>query len=323
MLCVLLALPAQAVAAPAPAAVREVILDTDIGDDIDDAFALALLLSSPELRLDGIVASFGDTGLRARLIERFLRAAGRTDIPVMVGPPTTPGTRFTQAEWASGQKLDVRFPDAVATTLDRLRATPPGRITLVALAPLTTVRAMIDRDPAAFRRLARVVVMAGSIHRGYGRHAGQTSPHPSVEYNARCDPAGLRALLASGVPVELMPLDATEVALDRAPRQRLFAPGARLGRVLQALYRQWARGNPWGSTPTLFDVVPVARLLRPSICALVPLRIDVTGRGMTEAVAGAANASACLDIDRPAVLGLLDARLRAHAPSRPSVAANR
>ena len=308
LLLVLLTVASGAVAAPA-AMVRDVILDTDIGDDVDDAFALALLLSSPELRVDGITASFGDTHLRVRLIERFLHAAGRADIAVGVGPPTAPGTRFTQAGWASAQP-SAAAPDAVAMTLRRLRAAPAGTVTLIALAPLTTVGAMIDRDPGAFRRLARVVVMGGSIRRGYGPHAGETSPRPSDEYNVRCDPAGWRKLLSSGVAVEIMPLDATEIALDAARRQRLFAARP-LGPVLQALYREWARGNPWGSTPTLFDVVPVARLLRPSICRLVPLRIDITDGGGTNVVAGVPNASACLDIDRAAVLDLLDERLRA------------
>ena len=304
---------APAAAAPAPtepaATVRDVILDTDIGDDIDDAFALALLLSSPELHVDFIATSFGDTPLRARLVGRFLRAAARTDIAVGAGPPTAPGARFSQSGWASAAP-PAAAPDAVAAALHRLRAAPAGTVTLIALAPLTTVGAMIERDPGAFRRLARVVVMGGSIRRGYGRHAGETSSRPSDEYNVRCDPAGWRALLSSGVAIEIMPLDATEIALDAPRRKRLFAAASPLGPVLEALYREWARGNRWGTTPTLFDVVPVARLLRPSLCELVPLRIDVTGHGATRVVAGAPNASACLDVNRAAVLDLLEERLR-------------
>ncbi len=302
-------------AASAAPAVREVILDTDVGDDIDDAFALALLLASPELHVDGIMASFGDTHLRARLAERFLRATGRTDIAVGAGPSTPPATRFTQRAWAYAQ-AGATIPDAVTASLDQLRTTPPGRITLIALAPLTTIGAMIDRDPKTFRRLAGVVLMGGSIHRGYGQHAGETSPHPSDEYNVRCDPAGLRKLLASGVAVTLMPLDATEIALDATRRTRLFAAGTPSTDVLQALYAQWVTGNPWGTTPTLFDVVPVAWLLRPSVCEPVPLRIEVGDGGTTRVVAGAPNASVCLDVDKTAVLDLLDARLRPRPRAR-------
>ena len=64
------------------------ILDTDIGDDIDDAFALALLLRSPEIKLLGITTAFADTELRARLTDRYLTAVHRTDIPVAAGRKT-------------------------------------------------------------------------------------------------------------------------------------------------------------------------------------------------------------------------------------------
>ena len=65
-----------------------VIIDTDIGDDIDDAFALALALRSPELHILGVTTTFGDTELRARLLDRYLAAVGPGDIPVAAGPAT-------------------------------------------------------------------------------------------------------------------------------------------------------------------------------------------------------------------------------------------
>src|SRR5437667_11972247 len=62
-----------------------VLLDTDIGDDIDDALALALILSSPEIPLKGVTTVFGDTSLRARLAAYLLHIYGHNDIPVAVG----------------------------------------------------------------------------------------------------------------------------------------------------------------------------------------------------------------------------------------------
>src|ERR1700733_10566816 len=64
---------------------QKVIIDTDIGDDIDDAFAVGLALSSPELKVLGITSAWGDTELRARLLDRLLCETGRADIPVAVG----------------------------------------------------------------------------------------------------------------------------------------------------------------------------------------------------------------------------------------------
>src|SRR5205085_4436469 len=72
-------------ATPQPAPTEKVIIDTDIGDDIDDAFAVALALRSPELQVLGISTTFGDTETRARLLDRLLAEVGRQDIPVAVG----------------------------------------------------------------------------------------------------------------------------------------------------------------------------------------------------------------------------------------------
>ena len=68
-----------------------VIIDTDIGDDIDDAFALALALKSPELKVLGVTTTFGNTEMRARLLDRYLQAVGRSDIPVFAGPDDEDG----------------------------------------------------------------------------------------------------------------------------------------------------------------------------------------------------------------------------------------
>src|SRR5580658_10694916 len=84
-----------------PSTPEKVIIDTDIGDDIDDAFALALALRSPELEILGITTAFGATELRARLVDRYLQAVGRGDIPIAAGIPTQHTNNvFTQAAYA-------------------------------------------------------------------------------------------------------------------------------------------------------------------------------------------------------------------------------
>src|SRR5689334_25428431 len=69
---------------PRTAPAEKVIIDTDIGDDIDDAFAVALALRSHELKILGITTTFGDTEKRAKLLDRLLGEVGRADIPVAV-----------------------------------------------------------------------------------------------------------------------------------------------------------------------------------------------------------------------------------------------
>ncbi|HEX4284719.1 MAG TPA: nucleoside hydrolase, partial [Terracidiphilus sp.] len=79
---------------------QPVIIDTDIGDDIDDAFALALALKSPELKIVGITTTFGDTEMRARIVDRYLAAVGRADIPVAAGPKSQTDNVMTQKAYA-------------------------------------------------------------------------------------------------------------------------------------------------------------------------------------------------------------------------------
>src|SRR6195256_3496617 len=125
--------------APTPALPEKVILDTDIGDDIDDAFAVALALRSPELQILGITTTFGDTETRAKLLDRSLREVGRPDLAVAAGVPSTPKSNFTQRRYAeSGHSAKPSRPYAVAFLLDDIRRNP-GQITLIAIGPLMNV----------------------------------------------------------------------------------------------------------------------------------------------------------------------------------------
>ncbi len=289
------------------AAPQLVILDTDIGDDIDDAFALALALRSPELKILGITTAFGDTELRARLVDRYLAAVGRTDIPVAAGVATPASNVFTQAAYAR-REPDHRHPDAIEFLLGQIRS-HPGEITLIGIGPLTNVEAAIKRDPETFRKLRRVVIMGGSVHRGYDTKDG-VSNKPDAEWNIKCDPAGAKALLASGVPVFMMPLDSTQIHLEPAEREAIFATGSPLTDQLTLLYHQWMAGSEghW-ATPTLFDPVAVTYTFRPDLCPATPMRIEVDSEGFTRPVAGQPNASVCLKSDEKSFLELLRSRL--------------
>jgi inosine-uridine nucleoside N-ribohydrolase len=280
------------------------ILDTDIGDDIDDAFALALALKSPELKLLGITTAFGDTELRARLVDRYLAAIGRTDIPVAIGVPTPHTNVFSQAAYAR-QSPDRIHPDGVEFLLRQIRA-HPGAITLIAIGPQNNIEEAIKRDPVTFRKLKRVVMMGGSIYRGYG----DLSAPPSSEWNVNRDPAGLRALLASGVPVFMMPLDSTQIHLQAPEREKIFAHGSALTDQLTLLYHQWSAGSEGHpDTPTLFDPVAVAYAIRPDLCPATPMRLEVDDKGFTKPVDGSPNAQVCLKSDEKGFLDLLLSRI--------------
>src|SRR5580698_7533885 len=226
---------AQTASKPEPK--QLVIIDTDIGDDIDDAFALALAERTPQFQILGIITAFGDTTLRAQLTLRLLNATGFGTVPASAGVPTPPKTDFTQAAYAkAGDKSKIQPTTGPDFLLDQIRR-HPGQITLIAIGPLTNLGAAIDKDPATFRELKRIVMMGGSIYKGYG------SPHPEPEWNIVCDVSAARKVLDSGVPIFMMPLDATMLKLDEARRSTLFAYKSPLNAQLSELYSEWSQAT--------------------------------------------------------------------------------
>jgi inosine-uridine nucleoside N-ribohydrolase len=350
----------------AEAAPQLIFLDTDIGDDIDDAFALALALRSPELKLLGITTAYGDTDLRAKLLYRYLGSLCRFDVNVIPGVPTPHENVFTQAAYARGapnqscgvvsfhsyskvdeerlakqRKADAaklkadqaqmmaavghlvqqrHSHDAAGFLFDEIRA-HPGEITLIAIGPLFNIQAAIERDPATFRQLKRVVLMGGSIHRGYDGQNGERRP-PDAEWNINRDPAGLKALLNSGVPVFMMPLDSTQIHLETKERELIFSHGSPLTDQLTLLYHQWMDVTPsHPTTPTLFDPVAVAYAIRPELCPVTPMRLEVDDKGFTRPVDGAPTAQVCLQSDENVFLKFLMERITSDSDPAPATPA--
>ena len=309
---VLAASPLLAQGAGGGKAVNRVILDTDIGDDIDDAFALALALRSPEIELIGITTAWGDTLLRARLANRLVQEAGSTTLPVLAGVRTTSKTNFTQADWAKEGAAAALDGDAVEFLLAQAKKSP-GEVTLVAIGPLTNLGAAIDRDLEGFRKFKRVVLMGGSIRRGYGDLGYAPDRGPEPEYNIASDVKAAQKLFSSGVPIFMMPLDATQLPLDENKRTLLFSAGSKLSNALAALYFQWLRSTRT-PTPTLFDAMAVAFAVNPELCPVAALHVTVDERGMTRPTPGTPNASACLASDSEKFFHFLLPRLMAAGP---------
>ncbi len=287
---------------------EKVIIDTDIGDDIDDAFAVALALRSPQLQILGITTEFGDTETRAKLVDRMLGEAGRQDIPVAAGIRTDAKTSFGQRPYAEGGHFArASHPGAVDFILDQIRRNP-GEITLVTIGPLVNVGAIIARDPQTFRKLKRVVSMGGSIDRGYGDpYAPPTPAQP--EWNILNDVASAKKLFASGVPVYLMPLDSTQLKLDEVRREYLFRQGTPITDALVILYHQWAQ-----QTPTLFDPMTIAFIDDPKLCPVRPMNIVIDDKGMTLRGTGSPNAQVCLHSDPEAFFRFYLGRVAVPSP---------
>jgi len=272
----------------AQAARQKVIIDTDIGDDVDDAFALALAVKSPELDVLGVSTAFGETEVRAQIVDRFLEAVGSAQIPVMAGKPTgkTPMSQRKYAE--EGHFTKRSHGDAADFVLEQIRKYP-GEITLIAIGPLMNVGAAIDRDAATFKKLKRVVIMGGSVRKGYGDYGYNEHFPPMPEWNILNDVSSAQKLFASGVPLFVMPLDSTQLKLDEVKRAFLFTRGTVVTDQLAILYHLWAQ-----ETPTLFDQMTLAFVLKPALCPVTPLHIRVDEKGYTREESGTPNAQVCL-----------------------------
>ncbi len=290
-----------------PGGREKIIIDTDIGDDVDDAFAVALALRSQELEIVGISTTFGDTETRAKLLDRLLGETGHENVPVSMGNPTEARGQFTQRRYAEGGHFArPTHPKAIDFILDQIRRNPE-QITLVAIGPLVNIGALIDRDPETFRKLRRVVLMGGSIERRYG-DLGYAKPRgPEAEWNIKNDIPSARKLFASGVPTFMMPLDSTQLKLDEVKRAILFQAGTPLTDALTFLYHEWGQ-----ETPTLFDVMTIAYILDPKLCPVKPMRISVDDEGFTRVVTGAPNAQVCLDSDSEAFFRFYIPRVTGH-----------
>jgi inosine-uridine nucleoside N-ribohydrolase len=275
---------------PSSAAPQKIIIDTDIGDDIDDAFALALAVKSPELQVLGVTTGLGDTEARARITDRFLGEIGRADIPVLAGVATATKNQMPQRRYGDGGPfVKNSHANAVDFLLEQIRKYP-GEITLIAIGPLMNVGGAIDKDAATFRKLKRVVLMGGSVRRGYGELGYTAHVPPMPEWNILNDVASAQKLFASGVPVYVMPLDSTQLKMDEVKRAWLFSQGTPVTDQLAILYHLWGQ-----ETPTLFDPMTLAYAVKPELCPVTGMHLRVDEKGSTIEEPGPVNAQVCLD----------------------------
>jgi inosine-uridine nucleoside N-ribohydrolase len=267
-----------------------VILDTDIGTDIDDAFALALIINSPELELLGVTTVAGDTQARARLAAKLLWEAGGAwrKVPVYAGEPGKPQP-IDQARWAKGFTSPALHMSGAVDFMKTEINQRPGRITIITIGELTNVAAALKSDPSIAKKIKLIAMMGGSVARGYGPDS-----KPEAEWNIKSNPKAAQTVFSSGVPLLVAPLDVTAMLqLDAAGRRRVFTHLTPPTNALTILYHLW--GN---ETPTLFDPMAVAMLIDSSLCETKQLAIEVDTQGFTRVVEGKpANATVGMHTD--------------------------
>jgi inosine-uridine nucleoside N-ribohydrolase len=264
-----------------------VILDTDIGTDIDDTWALAMLLNCPELDPRLIVTTSGDTLYRAHLTAKFLQTAGRTNIPIAAGLNDPNGGQKFQQPWLEGFDAVV-YPgqitdDGARAMVDVIMASPEP-VTVISIAVATTVARALELEPRIAAK-CRFVGMHGSVHIGYDGQPGAVA-----ESNVRYDVPALRKVFAAPWLEKIItPLDTCGlVVLEGERYQQVYRSENPTLKALIENFKIWAKQVTWMTvdyesvrSSVLFDTVAVYLAYSADLLEMEPIRLRITDEGLT------------------------------------------
>lgn len=254
-----------------------VLIDTDIGDDIDDALALALALHSPEIELRGVTTVFGDTQRRAQLTSHLLYVFGHQDIPVAVGigTPLQPRHHPSGVPQAAVLGDNTFNPEAfsplsgpeliVQTALNHDR-----QLTVLCIGPLTNVALALLIEPRINTAIRSIVMMGGS------------SGIPLPEWNVRNDVRATQIVLSSGIPVTMLGLNVTtRCQLREKDIKQLRDNGSEQTKLLSQLLTIWQKHRPrWHPRlPYLHDPLTIAALCVPELLRFKDMEVQVLAHG--------------------------------------------
>src|SRR5215216_4618354 len=238
---------------------RPVLLDTDIGTDVDDLLALALLVGSPEVQLIGVTTVYGDTVLRARMTRMVLDQMKCRAVPIGIGARET--LSGWPIWWAGHEGQGIPGLDRVqvvegitaADLLHQAATEHPGRLELFAIGPLTNVAEAISADDSFATSLRHLYVMGGAFWM------------EQAEHNIKSDPEAADIVFRSGIPMTICGLDVTQrVRLREVDMSQIREAASGIGSVLEDQVRRW-----WAYTGAtenhLHDPVAILPALRPEL----------------------------------------------------------
>jgi inosine-uridine nucleoside N-ribohydrolase len=263
-----------------------VILDTDIGFDIDDTWALGLLLKCPEFDVKLITTTYGNTLMKAKLIAKFLEETGRSDIPIGVGPKNS-YRRGPLFSWIKNYNL-TKYPgiiyengvESICNTIEESE----DQVSLIAIGPLGNISDALTLNPQITDN-SRFVGMHGSIRIGY---AGSPTPH--IEYNVLCDIQACRNVFEANWEKTITPLDTCgNIIFSGDNFKRILNCHNPVVEIIKECTDIWANKrkrsisfNVQKRTSILFDIVAVYLGFSEELVNIEDLRISVTGKGLTK-----------------------------------------
>ena len=263
-----------------------VILDTDICDDIDDTWALAMLLQSPEFDIKLITTAVGDTTARTKVVAKMLQTAGRTDIPIGTGIAIGDmKTGHRQDGWVKDFDLS-KYPgkiyqDGVQAMIDTIMNSPEP-ITLIAIGPLPNVAAALEHEPNIAKK-ARFVGMQGSVRSGYDEKS-----KPQKEYNVVSFIKASQTVFTADWDMTITPLDTcSRVALQGDKYRKVLDCNSPITKAVIENYRVWTKSGNMNEaqvgsrSSTLFDTVAIYLAMKCDLAKMETLGIRVTDDGYT------------------------------------------
>jgi purine nucleosidase/pyrimidine-specific ribonucleoside hydrolase len=262
-------------AAPIP-----VILDTDMGDDIDDALALSFALQSPELRVLAVVTVLQHGQRRADLTWKILELHGRTDVPIgvgaeqtLLGEPRSEVVRQTLALGEADRQPVAKRQNGLRLIVDTILQSP-DKVTLLAYGPLTNVALALRAEPQIRQKIERIVLMNGVFFR------------PAVEYNTKMDAEASQIVYRCGLPIVAVGLDVTmQCRLSEADLDRFRHSQVKHTQFLSKLIGIWQETNQ-RQTPILHDPLAIAASFRPDMLKLQKGRVEVELKGQPDKTYG-------------------------------------
>jgi inosine-uridine nucleoside N-ribohydrolase len=272
---------AETVAQPKP--LLPVILATDIGDDIDDTWALGFLLKSPELDLKLVVTEYGKVEYRAKLLAKFLQTTGHARVPVGLGSSNGPKGDGGQAAWLEGYSLNSYpgkvYTDGIGAIISTVMESSQP-VTIIDIGPMPTMASALAREPRIAAR-ARFVGMDGSVRLGYG--GAKTI---SKEWNVVADVKAAQQVFTAPWDITITPLDTCGLVTVGGERyRRLTESRDPVASAVIQNYRVWrkSRGDKDVETQssTLFDTVAVYLAFSQELCRMERLGISVSDDGFT------------------------------------------
>ncbi len=242
----------------------KLIIDTDLGDDVDDVFALAMAALSEDLDLIAVTTVHGDTQYRACLARMVLDACGADDVPIYTGSigPNMTG-QMVETSMAAGLPC-VSLPDmqqchAIEFLVEHADSNP-GETTLCAIGPLTNVGMAVERDEDFVSNLKKLVIMGGQLNPSDDGRVG--------EYNFDSDATAAVRVIESGADMLIGLVESTwHARFDQEHREQLDAQQSHLSSLLLKMFDQYveSRNRLW--TP-LYDPITLAAVYRPDLVTI-------------------------------------------------------